>query len=119
MRHTMGASIALNIIFAILLIVLGFFSVYYKGSAKLQAFAAKYIKEAEETYKDTISGGQKFQIVMGKLYALIPAAFRPFIPESFLSAIVQNIFDQIDAYAKSQLDKAVGKLPEAGAATAK
>ena len=109
----MSVSDIINIVLAALTIVVGFLSLYFKGNTKLYSRVASYIALAEATYTDANSGGLKMQFVVGKLYALIPAVIRPFIPQSVIQTIVQTVFDQIAAYATKQLDKAVDKIPTA------
>lgn len=101
----MSISDIINIELAALTVIVGFVSLYFKANAKLYSKVAGFITAAENEYKDANSGGQKFQWVVGQLYTLIPAAVRPFIPESILAALVQNIFNQVAAYAAKQLDK--------------
>ena len=103
----MSTNDIINIVFVVLSIILGFLSIYFKSNSKLSGGAAQLIAKAEYDYKDTISGGQKFQIVVVQLYSLLPAFIRPFIPKAIISAIVQNVFDQISSYANQQLNKAV------------
>jgi hypothetical protein len=107
----MNISEIINIVFIILTIIAGFLATYFKTNVKLNSTVTKFISDAENMYKDTISGGQKFSIVVGKLYNMIPAFIRPFIPQSILAALVQNIFNQVDAYAQQQLNKVIDKIP--------
>ena len=113
----MSVSEIINIALAALALVVGFLVTYYKGNNKLVKAVAGYIAEAETTYTSAKSGGVKMQYVVGKLYALLPAVVRPFIPESVVQTIAQAIFDQVSAYAKLQLDKAVDKVIPAAEAS--
>ena len=109
----------------VLIVVCGGLSLYFKYSTKAQtkakqiqktiaditAKAVIFIKEAEEKYKDvTNAGGQKFEEVVTKLYDLVPSALRNIITRDMIAQIVQSTFDEIEAYAKTQLDKAVDKI---------
>lgn len=110
----MSISDIVNIGFAILFLIAGFLSIYYQGNSKLTKAVSGFIAEAEATYTSAASGGVKMQYAVGKLYSLLPAVVRPFIPESVIQVIAQSVFDQIAAYAKIQLDRAVDKaLPAA------
>lgn len=112
----MNISEIVNIVLVVLSIIIGFAATYFKGNAKINGRVAAYIAEAEATYTDAKSGGVKMQYVVGKLYALLPAAIRPFIPQAILVALAQNIFDKIAEYAAAQLNKAVDKaLPSSSA----
>ena len=106
----MNTSEIVNIALAALTIVIGFVSLYFKANTKLYAKVTGFITAAEGLYTDANSGGQKFQWVIGQLYALIPAPVRPFIPQSILATLVQKFFNQMAAYATKQLDKAAAKV---------
>ncbi len=112
----MNTSEIINIALAALSIIIGFVSLYFKANTKLYAKVTGLITAAEGLYQDANSGGQKFEWVIGQLYALIPAPVRPFIPKSILAALVQNIFNQVAAYATKQLDKATAKVTADSAA---
>lgn len=112
----MTVSDIINIVLAVLTVIVGFLATYFKGNSKLYSRVASYIALAEATYTDASSGGLKMQYVIGRLYALIPAVIRPFIPESVIQTIVQTVFDQVAAYATKQLDKAATKVTEDTAA---
>lgn len=88
------------------LILLGGLSFYWKQNAKLRQQAGQLIGEAEKAFQDTAkAGGQKFEWVVDALYGLLPAPVRALFPRSIVSAIVQNAFDAIEQYAKTQLDR--------------
>lgn len=108
----MTISIIINIVLAVLALTVGFAATYYKGNSKLIKAVTGYIAQAEATYTSAKSGGAKMQYVVGKLYALLPAIIRPFMPESVIQTICQAIFDKVDAYAKLQLDKVVDKVTD-------
>lgn len=88
------------------LILLGGLSLYWKQNAKLRQQAEQLIGAAEKAFQDTArAGGQKFEWVVNALYGFLPAPVRVFFPRSIVSAIVQNAFDAIEQYAKTQLDR--------------
>jgi len=100
----------MQILVPILTIVLGALSVYLRANERLRNSSIKYITEAEEMYKDVSNaGGQKFQWVVDTLYNLVPVPLRIMVTKSFIERIVQSTFDSIEAYAKTQLDKAIDK----------
>lgn len=104
----MTPDMIIAIIRILIYIVLGGLALYFKTNTTLKSFVNDYIAEAEEMYKDvTKAGGQKHEYVVTKLYELIPTYMKPFFPKELVSAIVQNAFDAIEAYAKQGLDKAV------------
>lgn len=118
----MNMETLLDILQVLLYVVLGGVAIYFKTSQKAQAkakeiqttmanIAAKaviFIKEAEDTYKDTTNaGGQKFDEVVTRLYALVPDGLNMIITRQMIEEIVQSTFDQIEAYAKTQLDKVI------------
>lgn len=106
----MSIQTIIYIVEAVAYIVLGFVATYFSANATLRGKVVGFIDAAEALYTDAKSGGQKFQYVIGQLYALLPAFLRPFLPQALLAAFVQGIFNQVDAYAKKQLDKAVNKV---------
>lgn len=109
----------------VLTIVGGALSIYLRTSEKAKAKAKEvadvlaeitakaiiFIKEAEESYKDVShSGGQKFEEVVDKLYDLVPDALHGIFTKDMIGQIVQSTFDEIEAYAKVQLDRAMDKI---------
>ena len=100
----------LQILMPFLTVALGALSVYLRTNEKLKSSSIRYITEAEEMYKDiTKSGGQKFTWVVDTLYNLVPVPMRIIVTRHCIEKIVQNTFDGIEAYAKTQLDKAIDK----------
>ncbi len=100
----------IQLIVPILTIIFGALSAYLRTNEKLRQSSIKYITEAEEKYKDiTKSGGQKFSFVVDTLYNLVPAPLKFIITKSCVERIVQSTFDGIEAYAKTQIEKAIDK----------
>jgi hypothetical protein len=100
----------MQLIVPILTIVLGALSAYLRTNERLRNSSIKYITEAEEMYKDvTKAGGQKFAWVVDTLYNLVPAPLKILVTKKCIEKIVQNTFDGIEAYAQTQLDKAIEK----------
>lgn len=100
-----------NIIYCVLIMIAGGFSLWFSSNSVINKHVTSFIKEAESIYKDqTKAGGVKFQWVVTKLYNLIPAVIKPFIPVSVVEELVQKTFDAIESYAKMQLDKAVDNI---------
>lgn len=114
-----------GILTTIATLLFGGFAIYCKTSAKAQAKAKEvqeviadlmakaviFIREAEESYKDTTgAGGKKFNEVVDNLYALVPVALKSIITRTMIEEIVQSTFDEIEAYVKTQLDKATDKI---------
>ncbi len=102
-----------EIIIPILTIILGGLTAYIKANEKLRNSSIQYITQAEEVYKDsTKAGGQKFSWVVESLYNLVPRALRIIVTKSCIEKLVQSTFNGVEAYAKTQLDKAVDKYFE-------
>lgn len=100
----------IQLIVPVLTILLGALSAYLRTNEKLRSSSIKYITEAEEKFKDaTKAGGQKFTWVVDTLYNLVPAPLRIIVTKKCIEKIVQSSFDSIEAYAKTQLDKAIDK----------
>lgn len=110
----MNWELILKILITVGLVILGGLSLYWKQNTKLQKQAGELIGEAENTFRDTAkAGGQKFEWVVDTLYNLLPAPVRILFPRSVISTIVQNTFDAIERYAKTQLDKIADKVTAA------
>ncbi|MEM1486036.1 hypothetical protein V6615_14370 [Oscillospiraceae bacterium PP1C4] len=91
--------------------LLGGLILYFKTKESLREKVAGIITEAEEAYKDTTNtGGIKFEYAVDKLYSLIPSALKVFVTREMTEKIVQSTFDNLEAYAKTQLDKLVEKV---------
>lgn len=103
----MEMTIILGIIQVALYIVLGCLVAWFKTNGKLNKMVDSLIDKAEEEFIGFGNGNEKFNAVVGWLYDLIPSILKPFFPQKFIEALVQNTFDQITSYAKKQLDKAV------------
>jgi len=103
----------MELLIPLLTIILGALSAYLKANEKIRNSSIKYITEAEELYKDVSkAGGQKFSWVVDTLYNLIPRLLRIIFTKSCIEKIVQSTFNGIEAYAKTQMDKAVDKYFE-------
>lgn len=102
------------------LAILGGLSLYFQYNKKLQEKikdvvknAAMIIKKAEEVYKDsTKAGGAKFEYAVNQLHSMIPAPFDRVITKEMIAEIVQSTFEEMEAYAKEQLDKVVDPITE-------
>ncbi len=105
-----NADAVFQLIMTALTILLGALSAYLKANEKLKNNSIKYITEAEEKYKDlSNAGGLKFTWVVDTLYKLVPKPLHMLITKSLIEQIVQSTFDEIESYAKTQIDKAVNK----------
>ncbi|MDW5299401.1 MAG: hypothetical protein SA378_04605 [Sedimentibacter sp.] len=103
----------MELIIPLLTIIFGALSAYLKANEKIRNSSIKYITEAEELYKDVSkAGGQKFSWVVDTLYNFIPRPLRIIFTKSCIEKIVQSTFNGIEAYAKTQMDKAVDKYFE-------
>lgn len=111
--ENMNLDMILQIALPVLTIFLGALSAYFAQNEKLRNSAVKYIAEAEEIYKyATKSGGSKFAFVVDTLYKLVPAPLKIVITRDLIEEIVQSTFDNIQEYAKIQMDKAVNNYIE-------
>ncbi len=121
--------IILEVLKTIFILILGGFSLYLKYSPKaktkakeisdvianITAQAVIFIEEAEDQYKDvTNAGGIKFALVVDKLYNLVPQSLRLIVTREMIADIVQKTFDEIEKYAKIQLDEAMDRLEVKG-----
>lgn len=110
----------------ILTVMLGAMSVYLKHSAVAQKRAAEieswlltvrtsaeeYIVRAEKEFEGTQRGGEKFEWVVGCIFALLPKQMRLFITRDMIAEVVQAAFDCMANYAAAQLDKALSDKKE-------
>lgn len=109
----MDANTILNIIQLIIALVLGAVSLYLKQKNTIMNLAKDKISEAEEMYKDTTdAGGEKFEWVVTTIYELMPAAFRMVFTRETIMVLVQRMFDSMEKYAVSQMDKIAGKIED-------
>lgn len=89
-------------------IVFGFLATYLQTKTKFMSKVVEYIAEAEDVFKDsTEAGGQKFEYVISLLMSIIPKPLQLILTRKVVSEIVQNTFDAIEGYAKTQLDKII------------
>lgn len=98
----------LELIIPLLTVIFGALSAYLRTNEKIMNSSIKYITEAEEMYKDVSkAGGQKFSWVVDTLYNMVPRPLRVVITKKCVEKMVQGTFNGIEAYAKTQIDKAV------------
>lgn len=103
----------MEIIVLVLTVALGGLTAYLKANEKLINSSIQYITQAEELYKDVSkAGGQKFSWVVETLYNLVPSILRIVVTKPCIEKIVQSTFNGVEAYANTQLDKAVDKYFE-------
>lgn len=94
-----------TVIVTILAIVCYFLSYYFSVKAKIYAATEDAVNEAEKTDK---KAGEKMEFAVNQIYALVPAAFKPFITKAVIERIVQKAFDKIEEYAKKQVEDRKG-----------
>ena len=103
----------LELIVPLLTVIFGALSAYLRTNEKIKESSIKYITEAEEMYKDVSkAGGQKFNWVVDTLFNMVPRPLRIIFTKPCIEKIVQNTFNGIEVYAKTQIDKAVDKYFE-------
>lgn len=95
----------------VIAIIFGGLALYFKSKVKLTEKVSGLIAEAEDTYKSyTKAGGMKFEWVVTRLYVYVPVWLRPLITKDVIGRIVQFVFDNVESYAKMQLDKLTDKV---------
>lgn len=95
----------------VIAIIFGGLALYFKSKVKLTEKVSGLIAQAEDTYKSaTKAGDEKMNWVVTRLYVYVPAWFRPVITPKVLEQIVQFVFDNVESYAKMQLDKLTDKV---------
>ena len=103
----------LELIVPLLTVIFGALSAYLRTNEKIKESSIKYITEAEEMYKDVSkAGGQKFNWVVDTLFNMVPSPLRIIFTKPCIEKIVQSTFNGIEAYAKTQIDKAIDKYFE-------
>ncbi|MEL7649611.1 MAG: hypothetical protein AAGU76_16070 [Sedimentibacter sp.] len=97
----------------VLTVIFGALAAYLKTNEKILNRSIQYIAEAEEMYKDVSkAGGQKFSWVVDTLYNMVPSPLKIVFTKKCIEKIVQATFNGIEAYAKTQIDKAVDRYME-------
>jgi hypothetical protein len=105
------ARIVIEALLIIAVAVVSFLFKYFKSSSTLKDFVAKLIKDAEIKWLGQKKAGEaKMSWVISKIYEHIPKALRSYFSEDDLRAYVQTVFDEIEAYATIQCDKAVAAI---------
>ena len=108
----MEVTVILGIVQVVLYVLLGGLALWFKTNGKLNKMVDSLIDRAEEEFTGFKQGNERFQAVVGWLYDLIPTVLKPFFPQKFIEALVQNTFDQIASFAKKQLDKAADEVTD-------
>jgi len=92
-------------------ILMGFLSVYLNTKTSIIDMAKEKIYEAEILYSDaTKAGSEKFAWVVDHIYYLIPGPMRFLFTKEMIGSIVQNVFDVMEKYATTQLDKMLSNI---------
>lgn len=95
-----------TIIISAITILFGFLVSYFKTKSNLKTLVVKWILAAEQHYRDyTKAGTEKFNMVVDKIYNLVPTFLKFIFTKKVIAELVQNTFNVMEAYAKEQLDK--------------
>lgn len=106
----MNFDLILNLILTCGVLLFGGFCVYVRQNVNLKAAAEKAIIAAENAYKDTTkAGGYKFKYAVNMVHSSLPAPLRLIISKDIVETVIQNTFNYMENYAKTQLDKLVDK----------
>lgn len=105
----------LDVLQWVLYFVLGGLAIYMNVSGKAKGLKQAltdfvtniviYINEAEDEH-DKI-GAEKKSEVVAKLYDMLPKTAQKIISKDLIDEVVENVFQEVKAYAVKQLDKAV------------
>ena len=100
-----------TIVGIIIYVVLGGLTIYFRTNSKLKDKASDLITKAEKEYIDVEkSGGEKHEYIVDVIYKAVPIVLRTIFTRAFIEDIVNVAFDKAQAYAVTQLDKAVDKI---------
>ncbi len=72
--------------------------IYQKKWTTLKCIAYRLIMEAEQAITGSKQGEKRFELVFSRLYGLIPAWLRIFLPEEFVKEKLQDWFDEIKEF---------------------
>ena len=98
----------LQVLFAVLWIVAGFFAWYFRTKTNLFNMATEAIAKAESEFADVSkAGNQKMQWATEFLYQYIPAPLKMFITKEIVTKILQSAFDWMKNFAEQQMDKII------------
>lgn len=105
----------LDVLQWVLYFVLGGLAIYMNVSGKAKGLKQAltdfvtniviYINEAEDEH-DKIGAEKKAEVV-AKLYDMLPKTAQKIISKDLIDEVVENVFQEVKAYAVKQLDKAV------------
>lgn len=77
--------------------------IYYKSAKdNIKSLCVELIEKAEI---EGMVGSEKMELVVDTLYKHVPTVLKPFINKNVIQVIAQTVFDNIEAYAKKQVDK--------------
>ena len=95
-------NVVLTVFASILTVVATFFSYYLIIKRKIEAEIPGAINNAEDTL---MAGAEKLKVAVDTLYSLIPTVVKPFITRDIIEALVQEVFDKMEDFARKQLEK--------------
>ena len=103
----------LEIIKIVLIVGLGALSYYLRTYTNVNKKATALIAEAEEQYKGyTKAGEDKINWCVTQLNKVIPKSMKLILTDEVLKSIVQNVFDNIEAYANVKKVEVADKINE-------
>ena len=86
-------------VIAVAAVILGY---YQHIKKRIEQEALDAINKAEETDK---IGAEKMQDAIKMVYDMIPDVARPFISEEMVELVIQRVFDEVEEYARKQIEK--------------
>ena len=107
----MDMNLILEIIKVAGYIILGGLAIYFKTNGKLNKHVDEAIAEAEKEYEDaTDVSSDKLQYAIDFIYGKFPLVVQKFIPRSMIEDVIESTLEQVQKYAKTELDKTIDKL---------
>lgn len=98
----MTTPIWIDILLVIAGVAITLLSYYLNVRRKIREAAEGAINAAEELNK---IGEEKMQIAIEQIYVAIPIVAKPFISKTLIREILQEVFDNMEKYAKKQMNK--------------
>ena len=98
----MNWELILTIVSSVITVAAAILGYYQYIKKRIEQEALNSINKAEETDK---IGEEKMQDAIERVYGMIRAVAKPVISNEMVELVIQRVFDEVEEYARKQIEK--------------